>query len=71
MNQAHACPSNVLSSWEIFTAKTIRKFFKPWVKVLDLMLKDNGGNHFAEKVGVSLPMIPLVEIYNDFFLSSF
>ena len=39
----------VLSTWEIFPAKTTGKVFERWVKVLDLILEDNSGNRFAEK----------------------
>ena len=33
--------ATVLSSWESVPVKTIGKVFERWVKVLDLMLKDN------------------------------
>ena len=41
--------ATVLNAWEIFPTKTIGKFFERWVKVLDFLLKDNGGNRFVEK----------------------
>ena len=43
------CQDPMLNDWENFPAKTIGKVFKRWVKVLDIMLKDNGGNLFVEK----------------------
>ena len=41
--------ATALSTWEKLPAKTIGKVFKRWVKVLDLMIKGNGRNRFAEK----------------------